>query len=262
MSRRFFRLAALSLVFVSLAASRPAPAGAQANDRLLAARAQVRSGQYAQALEGLQWVWQYGAAVEPAISGVRVSFLLLDWRRLGEVYPPAQAALVAARDAAEQKVRANPSDLNTFGDLLALEQHLPAPQPPLARFEQIALEHPDAAKALFPVVKRAAMDARRIDLLRTYGFDAASEFATAKQSYEISVKYNTETLTLPDGKPRPQGLIELTRQTTIDRFVSQSAKLIGVAVALGDLTTARSIQTQALAIAPDDPQLKAALPPR
>ncbi len=69
------------------------------------ASALVREGNNEEALELFLKCWDHGD--EPphqSFSGVRVSFLLSDLKRLAKTYPPARAALVERRDSAKKIV--------------------------------------------------------------------------------------------------------------------------------------------------------------
>lgn len=55
--------------------------------RLDAGRAAAKAGRYAEALAEYQWFHEESLAIEPAVYGVRLSYALSDWAKLGESYP-------------------------------------------------------------------------------------------------------------------------------------------------------------------------------
>lgn len=64
----------------------------------------VNLGKHKEALENYLWCFDHGEEHRPSYSGVRVSFLLSDIKNLGDVYPPALAALKERRDRCESIV--------------------------------------------------------------------------------------------------------------------------------------------------------------
>ncbi|MCR9247720.1 MAG: hypothetical protein NXI31_22055 [bacterium] len=66
--------------------------------RLDAGRAAAKAGRYAEALAEYQWFHDESLAIDPAVYGVRLSYALSDWAKLGESYPEALDALRSVRD--------------------------------------------------------------------------------------------------------------------------------------------------------------------
>lgn len=92
------------------------------------ARADMAAGRYAQAAAYHRWYHAHALRIDPALSGVRLSFALSDWRALAEVYPSAMLDLRAARDEAAARVRAGgPDTRQAVRDLVALEETLGDP---------------------------------------------------------------------------------------------------------------------------------------
>jgi hypothetical protein len=63
-----------------------------AQERLSRARQRIEDGEYEEALADLVWFHHNALLESRAWSGVRRSYALYDWIRLGELYPPAMAA--------------------------------------------------------------------------------------------------------------------------------------------------------------------------
>ncbi len=77
--------------------------GAQEVDaRYKLALAQFDSARYAESLENFVWLWQNMAKLDPAMVGVRGSFMASDMKNLAEKYPQAKARFQQLRDAAEK----------------------------------------------------------------------------------------------------------------------------------------------------------------
>ncbi len=84
----------------------------------------ARQGRFEEALE--KHVWFHDHALEhcPAMSGVRLSFALGHWVRLGDQYPPARQALAAIRDRKAAAVRAGEWSWELFQDVAAINNYL------------------------------------------------------------------------------------------------------------------------------------------
>lgn len=68
--------------------------------RLNDARDLVRHGHYEAATDELVWLWDNMVKYEPALRGVRVSFMAADMQEVAQAHPPARAAFEALRDRA------------------------------------------------------------------------------------------------------------------------------------------------------------------
>ena len=87
-------------------------------------RSAARSGDFAKALEKFQYFFDHALDDDPgALYGVRLSYCLAEWARLGEKYSPAASALVQKKDeslANFEKTR----DPEYFHDFVAICGHL------------------------------------------------------------------------------------------------------------------------------------------
>jgi hypothetical protein len=72
---------------------------ADPNQILNQARADALAGRYEEALAKYLWFHHHALEIRPSLAGVRLSYALQEWRRLGEFYPPAWEALETVRDA-------------------------------------------------------------------------------------------------------------------------------------------------------------------
>jgi thiol-disulfide isomerase/thioredoxin len=84
----------------------------------------VHTGKYAEALAEFLWCFDEGMVKEISFSGFRVSFLLNELGRLSSNYPPARAALIERRDAAQERLLAAASDFRAAQDFACLNQTL------------------------------------------------------------------------------------------------------------------------------------------
>lgn len=103
------------------------------------ARELLRAGRQAEALAGFLWLWQHMLEHEPALYGVRMSFLAGELETLAKTYAPARDAIVDLRD------RAEPGDSGTieratFHDWTRLNRMLGEPSRTLAWYDALPAE--------------------------------------------------------------------------------------------------------------------------
>ncbi len=63
-------------------------------------KALIAEEKYEEALVNFVWFWEHILEYGSSMSGVRVSFLLSEWKSLGDVYPPAREEMIRQRDKA------------------------------------------------------------------------------------------------------------------------------------------------------------------
>ena len=89
------------------------------------AKADTARGNYEVALAKQLWYHNNAVKLKPSQSGVRLSFALSNWLKLGEVYPPALEKMRQIRDETENKIRDENRvrvNFEDFHDFVALPQ--------------------------------------------------------------------------------------------------------------------------------------------
>ena len=132
----------------------------QVNARQNLARVLMQQGQHEEALKEYLWLYDDGMKRNPASYGVRNSFLLSDWQRLGRVYPPALDSLRQHREVALRLFLASPGDASLALDLTSLNHALKEDQATLGTFDQLPPDSP-GRKMLGPSVWDLLMAQRR-----------------------------------------------------------------------------------------------------
>jgi hypothetical protein len=202
----------------------------------------VGKKQYEEALERFIWFHDHALEHEPAaMYGVRLSFALMYWKNLGDVYPPARKALVEVRDRKTERLKEKTGNSALFHDVVALNRTLAETPKTVQLFELIDKEQPEQAKEYWNVAKDAVIAAKRYDLARKYIGNPVRAFTKAKAMYDRNT-------TLYDN---PQMGGEHFRVYNENHLVEESLKLIEVALALDDTKAAEEIQQKALAILDD-----------
>jgi tetratricopeptide (TPR) repeat protein len=148
------------------------------------------AGQYANALAKYVWFFQSALKYDPAQSGVRVSFALGSWAKLGESYPPALDKLKAVRDEAEQNVRQGTDALNAFGDFVAIDDTLKDYSKTSELFIWLDANKPELAKTAFDRTQHQLLPA----LVREKQYQLCGKFIDANSSFDKILRlYRTTT---------------------------------------------------------------------
>jgi hypothetical protein len=85
------------------------------------ARAWREAGRFDEALRAYEWYHAHALDLDEDAYGVRLSFLLWDWVRLAEVYPPARDSLTRLRAEAADAAVGHPPNREAFQDALAID---------------------------------------------------------------------------------------------------------------------------------------------
>ena len=125
------------LIIHAAAADWVLPDNSDPHQILAAAKADTAARRFEDALAKHEWFYDHVLEVDESFYGVRLSFALADWHVLAQHYPPAQQALHARREAAEQKVLQGEQVRRSFHDLFAINRELNDDQLTVAVFMQL-----------------------------------------------------------------------------------------------------------------------------
>lgn len=211
-------------------------------------QALVREGKHQEALDRFLWFHDHALEHQPSMYGVRLSFALSYWKQLGEVYPPALAAMKKTRDDKTGQLVQGKGTAHLFHDVMALNRTLDEDTKTVALFRTLDKDQADMAKQCWNMAKEAVIEAKAYDIVRKYIGNPVREWDKAKEMYDTN-------RSMYGGKnfgAHFKGYNE-------NHFVEESVRLIDVALALDDAKAAKEIQEKALAII-DDYRLRDALP--
>ncbi|MFN7020253.1 MAG: thioredoxin family protein [Phycisphaerales bacterium] len=116
-------------------------------DRMANARNLVDRKQYAEATTEYIWLWNNIVKQEPAMTGVRGSFLASDIKRLTRLHRPAHAEFVKVRDAAEARLKGADKSWNDLDDWLVLNEMLGQTDKTLEWFDRVKND-PEAQRTI------------------------------------------------------------------------------------------------------------------
>ncbi len=143
----------------------------------------VRAGEYEEALKRHVWFHENALDHNPGMTGVRLSFALSDWARLGEKYPPALEELKALRAAKEEKIRDGEGSFELFHDVTAINRTLSQPEKTLELFKSIEEESPELSARYWIVVKDVAFQFKDYELINRNLSDVEGEYRKIYANY-------------------------------------------------------------------------------
>lgn len=149
----------------------------------------TREGRYAVALAKHFWFHENSVKLDPAMTGVRLSFALSSWLQLAEKYEPALRKLQEVRDKTEalvrdeKKVRVRFED---FHDLVALNKTLRLEKQTVEVFRWLDKHHSEDAERMFRLAQPALVKEKEYSLCGKYV--TADDFAAIELGYSHLVK--------------------------------------------------------------------------
>lgn len=214
---------------------------------LTEARELARAGRYEEALQRQIWFRANVLRLDPAMSGVRQSFALSDWADLGRKYPPAQQALVDARDRAVAACRAKGGTSNDFSDVKSINGYLDEDEQTVALFRELDAQKPKLARSCIHYAKSKLAEAGEYALCAKYIPDPESDFGSIRSSYDLML--NNKALNAADPN---------LRRFAEKHFDDTTGQLIEVLVGAGRKPEAEVIWQKALAVR-DVPAIRGAV---
>ena len=208
-------------------------------------RTLIKEGKHKEALERCLWFHNHALEHDPNMSGVRLSFALSDWKRLGKAYPPALAAMEKIRDDKENRIAEGKGDPQLLQDVVALNMELGTETRTVDLFRVLEQKHPNKAREAWSTVKQSVFKTKAHDVSKKYVEDPFREWQEVKQAFD------TQNAMLGSRKG--------FKTFNENRFVTETLLLIEMALALDKMQAAREIQAKALEII-DDQRLKEAVP--
>ena len=145
-----------------------------AEEALQHARAYQRQGKYQEALEAHEYYHLNILKERPSHAGVRLSFALSDWIRLGEKYPKARQRLVEIRNLGVSKIESGQWEFATFQEIVAISKSLNESQVAVQCFKVIDSQKADQRllQICFEVVFEHLANHHETALINKYLIDA------------------------------------------------------------------------------------------
>jgi hypothetical protein len=162
-----------------------------ARKALVEARACFKKQEFAKALAQYEYFFDHAIEEEQSLYGVRLSYCLDEWARLGAKYPPALERLrFKAEEAQDLLLRTrNPE---RFHDYRAICEYLKRDKAPVDLF--LALHESDAqlAKSIVRFIWDELVNSQQWKVCASYLPDPGSSYATALRRFDESIRMCTE----------------------------------------------------------------------
>lgn len=139
-----------------------------AQQRLQTAHLAALDGKYEQALSEYRWFHDHALTENPSLYGVRLSFAVASWLELGQVYPPALAALHALVEHKTQTLKSGAGDRPLFHDVQAINQYLGQATNTAHLFQQLEAEQNELAQKCADLALDALVAAGQFELAGKY----------------------------------------------------------------------------------------------
>ena len=101
------------------------------------AKAFMSKGSFEEALRRHIWYHNHALEIDPAQTGVRLSFALSDWMELGRRYPKAKQALIDIRDNKTRELREGRGYSDMFQEVAHINRELQDDEATYALFKTI-----------------------------------------------------------------------------------------------------------------------------
>jgi len=135
--------------------------------RLNDARVAARDGNYAEALEHYDYVFEHALAENPYLAGVRLSYCLFEWAELANDYPPAQKALLQKKEDARKRF-VETGDGRAFHDFVCICRALGADHEAVWLFTDTHASNPMLAETIVRFIWDDLVAAGQWEVCRTY----------------------------------------------------------------------------------------------
>jgi hypothetical protein len=232
--------------------ARPAPLQSEGGDlerdmrgRLAYAKALLKERRHPEATEHFAWLWENMERVEPAMSGVRVSFMAGQMERLAAAHRPARERFAALRSWAAAAAAAEPASATQRRDWVVLNKILGEEDRTLAWFDGIAGD-----PASRPVVDGVAH--LLVDLLKAKGRWADLGRLFRDPLEELSFQHWAASVDLPAVPGMPDDANARVRAVMVQQFRNAAATLVASLSAAGRAAEAQEVRDEALRLEPSD----------
>jgi hypothetical protein len=205
----------------------------------------VRQRSYKEALDRFVWFHEHALEYAPAMSGVRLSFALSYWKNLGDVYPPAQQAMVDMRDRKTRQLQEGRGNAALFSDVEALNRTLGENAKTVRLFREIDKKDAALAAECWWFVRDAVFMDKQYEIAKKYIPAPLKDYLREKARYDENVALYEN----------PQVGGAHFREWNEKHFVDDSLQLIELATFTGDKAMAQEIRKRAASVI-DDPRLR------
>lgn len=195
----------------------------------------VQQGKHKEALDRFIWFHNHALEHGPSMYGVRLSFALSYWKKLGDAYPPALVAMKKVRDDKTALLEILKGNSSLFVDVKALNRVLDENSKTIEIFKLLDEKQSELAQECWVFAKHIIIEAKEYEIARKYIGNPMLAYKRIKKMYDRNAKR------------------DLSRHQKY--FVEEITELTEVLIAMEEITVAKEIVKQALTVL-DDPRLR------
>ncbi len=192
----------------------------------------MRAGRFEVALEKYLWFHRNALKYRRSLSGVRLSFALNGWFRLGGVYPPALTALRDTRDESLETFKREHND-DAFADFVAINLKLGEEGRTVEAFVLLDKQDPPLAHRVFGRARPALIRAKEYVLCGRY-LKPTEDLSQVLESYRMNREAERDERIGPD-----------IARFTEDSFTNETTILIALLVVNGREQEAKDVASSA-----------------
>jgi len=203
------------------------------------ARQLFESEQYAAALEKYVWFHDHALDADRSLAGVRLSYAILEWIDLGEVYAPAQRELESVRDAKAESLLQGAHDASLFHDVASINRGLGQVERTSDLFKIIAGVDRGVAQECFQIALESLVHAKEFGLARSFIPDPRIEI----DKFVIPLRFARQ-----DKGSHSQ---EMLQEALVGIYVKRVSLILGVFAGVGEEDVSNDLRHYAVECVPD-----------
>ncbi len=155
------------------------------------AKEDAAAQRYEDALVKHVWFHKNALSYRKSLYGVRLSYALSAWDKLGKAYPPALEKLESIRSDAKQKIRTDEGTRELFHDFVAINKTLGKEAETKDLFIWLDSNKPDMAKKVFDLAQPALINTKEFKLCGNY-IEADRSFQAALKLYQTNMSLSQD----------------------------------------------------------------------
>lgn len=202
------------------------------------ARSLAAEGKYEEALVKHIWFHENALKQSKSIAGVRRSYALSDWVRLGEKYPKALKELSAIRDRDDKLVRDGKGTSENLRDVFAINRALKENEKTVELFKFIHGKQEEICKRCYYLIEKHLVEASEYKLCLAYIPDPLKHLDEMRQQRLDFLKVGSEI--------KNEEIRQAMTRLGDSEFEAGSCRLVEILAGAGKKAEAEKIRDKAL----------------
>ena len=199
----------------------------------------MKSQQYAAALEKYLWFHDHALDADLSLVGVRLSYAILEWVDLGELYPPARRALERVRDTKTELLMQGSYNASLFHDVASINRALGQVERTRDLFKTIAAAERGVAERCFHIALESLVHTSEFGLARSFMPDPRREIEQFATPFRLAEQRT--------GSVSP----EMFQETLVRIYIKRVNLILQVFLGVGEVDVANNLHRYALECVPD-----------